>query len=302
MEKIIHIIEQLEKKLSQFILKIWEIILSPLVKFFQVLQPVIAGKISQFLQDILRGIINTSLSFLQILNSMIGPRAWNFYRHKFQNFIQKVQTEKAEKVKLLNQKKNINKTSTTQQADDSFFSHIGLLFDAFVNRLSTISPLKFATMGFLFLILLINSFHFLTSSTDLLSTIHEDTTANQRREIASLIDDIPVYYNDLARLSTIKGLKIPAYASKINKIKNLEIDTDILFYNRKGKQYFDEEEIVFLDHLGMTLEPIQPSFPLSPEGKMVIKEKIKYEINQVLKKNGVNSHVENVFLTNIFAN
>jgi hypothetical protein len=295
-EKITNIIDQLEKKLSKLILLIWTVISYPFIKTHSILQP-LARKLSEFFQNMVRGIIQSVIAFVQILNSMVGPRAWNFYKHKMQNFMQKVQEEKAEKIKLL-KKSN----PSLAKKPKGFFSDIGLLFDAFVESLSKISPLKFATMGFLFLILLINSFHFLSSSSDLVTTIKEENSANLRRAIASTVDDIPSYYNDLARLSSIKGLKIPAYTSNINKIKSLEVDTQILFYNRAGKQFFDESQIIFLDHLEMTLEPIQPSFPLSPEGKMVIKEKIKNEINSVLRQEGIKSHVENVFFTNIFAN
>lgn len=297
MEKLTALIDQLEKKLSKLVVQICAILILPLVKLMGFIRPLIQ-KFSLFVQNMMRGLILALIRLVQIMNSMVGPRAWNFYNHKIQNFLQKVQDEKAERIKLL------KKDSDDKQVvlPKSFFSDIGLLFDSFVNSLSKISPLKFASMGFLFLVLLINSFHFLTTSSRLVTTIQEESSANIRRQIASTVDDIPSYYNDLARLSSIKGLKIPAYASAINKIKRLEVDTQILFFNRSGKQFFDDAQIIFLDHLEMTLEPVRPSFPLSPEGKMVIKEKIKNEIDAVFKQEGIKSHVENVFFTNIFAN
>lgn len=303
MDKLIAIINQLEEKLSQLLMKLYALVLFPFQKLFKLLIPIFEV-ISIRIQSCIRYIIQSAISFVQILNSMVGPRAWNYYRHKIQNFMQKVKEEKAEKIKLLQKKDKKQNLSgeTVAEKKRSFTEDIALLFDAFVNKLSNISPVKFALMGLLFLVLLLNSFHFLTSSTDLAITINEDKSAIRRREIASTLEVIPIYYNDIARISSIKSLKIPAYASKINKIKNLELDTHILFYNRSGKQFFDESVIIFLDHLEMTLEPIQPSFPLSPEGKMVIKEKIKYEINAVFKEQGVDSRVENIFFTNIFAN
>lgn len=297
MDKLTNLIDQVEKKISHIIVLLSTFIKFPFIKISTLLTPYFA-KLSMFLQNIARTIIHQIIVLIQVFNSLVGPRAWNYYKHKAQNFMQKVQEEKAEKIKLL----KINNPNDANLSKKENVSDFGLLFDAFINRLTTISPLKFALMGVLFLILLINSFHFISTSSDLVSTIQEDHSSSIRREIASSVDDIPTYYNDIARISGIKGLKIPAYASSVNKIKNLEIDTQILFYNRSGKQFFDEYVIVFLDHLEMTMEPIQPSFPLSPEGKMIIKEKIKNEINFVFKEHGVKSRVENVFFTNIFAN
>jgi hypothetical protein len=300
MEKLKILISKIEEKLSHLLMMLVALLLIPFKKIYEFLKPIFL-KIIVFFSDTLRSCILGFKNFVQILNSMVGPRAWNYYRHKVQNFIQKVKEEKAEKVKVLSKQQN-KKGNEPEQKKRSFAEDFSLLIDAFINRLSKVSPAKFAIMGMLFLVLLLNTFHFLTSSTDLATTIKEDKKAVIRRQIASTLDEIPTYYNDIARISSIKSLKIPAYASKINKIKNLEMDAHILFYNRTGKQFFDESMIIFLDHLEMSIEPIQPSFPLSPEGKMVIKEKIKYEIDTVFKNMGINSHVENVFFTNIFAN
>jgi len=300
MEKLKVIISEIEKKLSHLLMMMVALLFIPLKKVHEYLTPIFQT-FFEFFSDTLRSCILGFRDFMQILNSMVGPRAWNYYRHKVQNFVQKIEEEKAEKIKVLNKQQN-KKSNENENKKYSFTKDFGLLIDVFFNRLSKVSPAKFAIMGMLFLVLLLNTFHFLTSSTDLATTIKEDKKAMIRRQIASTLDEIPTYYNDLARISSIKSLKIPAYASKINKIKNLEIDAHILFYNRTGKQFFDESKIIFLDHLEMSIEPIQPSFPLSPEGKMVVKEKIKYEIDSVFKDMGVDSHVENVFFTNIFAN
>lgn len=303
MKKIEELISRIENFLSALILNFWGIICFPFVKLFSLIIPFVF-KIKELCSDLLRSIVQGFLSFVQVLNSMVGPRAWNYYRHKIKNFVEQVQKDKAEKVKLKD--KNISNTvgvdDNKKSSKKSFFEEFGSLFDAFIDRLGKISPLRFAIMGFLFLVILLNSFHFLSSSNDLAITIKEDTSSKIQRSLASSLEAIPPYYNDLARLSDMKGLKIPAYTSSIDKIKNLELDAFILFYNSSGKQFFDRNVIIFIDHLSLSLEPVMPQFPLTPEGKMILKEKIKNEITSLLHKEGIESSVEEVFFTNIFAN
>lgn len=304
MNKLIDLLTDFENFLSKIILKVWSIICYPFVKFFTLIVPLFS-KIIKFFSDLLRYLVQSIISFAQVLNSMFGPRAWNYYRHKIKNFIEQVQNEKAEKIKLKEKKNEFNEKNTKDQqtvSKKSFFDEIGLFFDAFFDRLGKISPLRFTIMGLLFLIILINSLHFFTSSNQLVFTINEDKSSEAQRSIASTLEEIPAYYNDISRLSDIKGIKIPAYTSNIDKIRSLELDATILFYNTSGKLFFDANLIIFVDHLSMTLEPVMPKFPLTPEGKMILKEKIKNEITHLLKNEGVDSEVEQVFFTNIFAN
>jgi hypothetical protein len=44
-----------------------------------------------------------------------------------------------------------------------------------------------------------------------------------------------------------------------------------------------------------------PSFPLSDEGKSVLKEKIKFEFNQVLKELNIAGEIQEVFIQDIIA-
>jgi hypothetical protein len=66
--------------------------------------------------------------------------------------------------------------------------------------------------------------------------------------------------------------------------------------------FFDEHLVEFQDFLQINLEPIKPSFPLSPEGSMILKSKISHIIEKVFKDEDVDSKVENIFVTNMFAN
>ena len=80
----------------------------------------------------------------------------------------------------------------------------------------------------------------------------------------------------------IRNVSLPVYFSTKTKYKKLIIDFDIKSSNRYIKAYFDSNLHLVKDKLNNSLEPISVSFPLNDEGKMIIKNKIKREMNELI--------------------
>lgn len=71
--------------------------------------------------------------------------------------------------------------------------------------------------------------------------------------------------------------------------------------NREGAQFIKHHEVEIKDHLMMNVEPVVPGLPLDDEGKRIIRDKIKFEVNNYLKLHHIESTVEEVFIDYILA-
>jgi len=248
---------------------------------------------------------------LDLLNGLFGPRAYEFYKLKIQFFITTVK-----------QSSKNSSISIPKVILKKMIFYCSEFIKSILDKITMLSPAKFGLFSVLLLVAILNMFHILSYYHHISDVVIKEKS-QVNRSLASSIERIPAYYNNLARTSSIKSLKVPAQATKQSKIKSLELDVYILFNRRTSKKYFDQNMMVFVDHLEMTLEPILPSFPLTPEGKNVLRDKIAREINLVFNnknknkdknknknnniKNQNNIHqdtdeVEEVFFTNLFAN
>lgn len=71
--------------------------------------------------------------------------------------------------------------------------------------------------------------------------------------------------------------------------------------NREGANFVKHHEVEIKDHLMMNVEPVVPGLPLDDEGKRIIRDKVKFEINNYFKLRHVESAVEDVFIDYILA-
>lgn len=287
MKKIVELINRLEKLINIPIVNFWRSITVPLKKLsglillpFKKIKFYILKLLIEF-KSYLHDIGNT-------LSSIIGPRAFQFYKHKLQNYLERRKKIREEKIK------NKEKLSSLKR---EFLIFLKVIYKKIELKIKTISPLKFATFGILFLIALLNSMQLLRTTLKL----GQDYLASRTRSPASLVKPQPEYYNDINRTSALKAIKVPAFNASTSKIKNLEVDVNIRFQYRSSKLFFDKNIVRFQDRLQLAFEPIKPSFPLSPEGKKVLSRKIASEISDELKKNHQEDEVINVFFINIFA-
>lgn len=71
--------------------------------------------------------------------------------------------------------------------------------------------------------------------------------------------------------------------------------------NREGAGLIKHHEVEIKDHLMMNVEPVVPGLPLDDEGKRIIRDKVKFEINNYLKRHHMETEVEEVFIDYILA-
>ena len=113
----------------------------------------------------------------------------------------------------------------------------------------------------------------------------------------------PSYYKQEKKYYKIGNFRIPIYIGETNQhMKTLQIEFTVLTSDRFSKKFLEKNEHLSRDYVLTTLEPLIPEFTLDAEGKRVIKDKIKKELNNLLIKNNVEGRVVDLYIHDIITN
>lgn len=111
----------------------------------------------------------------------------------------------------------------------------------------------------------------------------------------------PAYHKIDQREISFNNVKIPVYVTGLNELRALIIDFSVVTSNRATKRWLAKNEFQMRDHLIQTLEPVLPSFPMTDEGRAMITEKLKAELNAFLVHHNVEGHINEARLVYILA-
>ena len=100
----------------------------------------------------------------------------------------------------------------------------------------------------------------------------------------------------------ITSLAIPIYTAD-SSFRRVVMDFRMASYHEHLKSYFEQEENIPLlyDRLNSKLAPMALEFPLKEEGKRVIKEKVRREINQLVRELELEGEIEEVYIDHVLA-
>lgn len=112
----------------------------------------------------------------------------------------------------------------------------------------------------------------------------------------------PGYYKKETREVSFTNVKLPVFVTGITELQSLMIDFSVNTSNRATRQWLERHEFQVRDHLVLTVEPLLPAYPMTDEGRAVLTEKLKHEINIFLKTRNVEGEVREVRLIYILAN
>lgn len=117
------------------------------------------------------------------------------------------------------------------------------------------------------------------------------------RAPASVITDEyerPVYYKQQTREVSLNNIKVPVYVEGVTELRALIVDFSAVASNRTTRQWIERHEFQVRDHLTMTIEPVLPAFPLTDEGRTMLADKVRTELNNFLAMNKVEGEVGEV--------
>tara|TARA_R110002072_G_scaffold534_4_gene3731 strand:- start:14079 stop:14972 length:894 start_codon:yes stop_codon:yes gene_type:complete len=117
-------------------------------------------------------------------------------------------------------------------------------------------------------------------------------------EKANAISRRPAYYKKKEKQFVISNVILPVYlgSAKEKGMNKLIIDFSVESSNRYIKEYFWHNPHLLQDKLNTSIEPISIDFPLNLEGKGIIKDKLKREINVLLDELKIKGKIDEVHI------
>lgn len=113
---------------------------------------------------------------------------------------------------------------------------------------------------------------------------------------ATAISRRPAYFKKGEKQFKVTNIVLPAYLQNSGPLKKLVIDFTFESSNKYIKQYLWQNPHLVQDVLNSNIEPISIDFPLQDEGKSIVKDKIKKEINSLLKSLKIKGEIEEVYI------
>ena len=110
----------------------------------------------------------------------------------------------------------------------------------------------------------------------------------------------PSYYKRDEKQFLIEGVHLPIYFSGKPYMKRLELDFTIQASNKYIRAYLNKNHHLLRDSLNTNISSVDVDFPLKEEGKIIIKDKIKKEINLLLKRIKIKGEITEVHIHSIF--
>ncbi len=137
-------------------------------------------------------------------------------------------------------------------------------------------------------------------------------SSNKIAQEAGIVDRVPAsierpkesrprYYKRNERELLVSNVIVPSYIEGKSALRKLQIDFTIISSNRYIREYFYDNSYLLEDVLNSKVEPIIPGFPLSDEGKLILKEKIKAELNQLILKMKIKGKIDQIYISSILA-
>lgn len=114
-------------------------------------------------------------------------------------------------------------------------------------------------------------------------------------------DPRPKYYKRNEKELLVSNVVVPSYIEGRASLRKLEIDFTIISSNRYIREYFFDNSYLLEDVLNSKIEPIIPGFPLGDEGKLILKDKIRSELNLLLKRMKIEGSIESIYISSILA-
>jgi flagellar basal body-associated protein FliL len=112
----------------------------------------------------------------------------------------------------------------------------------------------------------------------------------------------PEYYKEEQRQFEIGDLKLPLHMKTANGTRSLTLDFKVTTNNRRTLQWLYDNEHRVRDWLLLHFEPIEADFPLLPEGREIVKDKILKELNNYLQHQNVEGQIKSLQLINVLGN
>lgn len=120
-------------------------------------------------------------------------------------------------------------------------------------------------------------------------------------QLKQVLPGRPQYYRQAERMMSVTEINLQIFLEDTHRNRQVWLDFSILASNRNIILYLSDHEVELKDHLTTNVEPVIPQLPIEDEGRLIIKDKIRSELNQFLKENGIEGKILEVYIDYLIA-
>ena len=109
------------------------------------------------------------------------------------------------------------------------------------------------------------------------------------------------YHKQTEKELKVQGLNMPVYVGESKKLKSVVIDFTMIASNRYIPNFFANRPHYLVDKMNSTLHPFIPEASLEDEGKIILKDKIRIELNLLLEKLHIKGEIKEIHIHSLLA-
>lgn len=106
----------------------------------------------------------------------------------------------------------------------------------------------------------------------------------------------PTYFKQMDRQIRFFDINLQLFVEDTKRNKQVFLDFTVLSSNRTATQFFKDNEFKVRDHLNLNVEPIIPQLPLNDEGRQIIKDKVRQELQLLLNNANIKADVVEIYI------
>lgn len=126
-----------------------------------------------------------------------------------------------------------------------------------------------------------------------------ELTLFQKTKYATVVSYRPIYYKRYEKQFRLRHLAIPIHIKGKKKLKRIFMDFTVETSSRSLKEYLSKRTHLIQNRFNTLIEPIIPELPMEKEGKTIIVQKLKREINHLVKDLKIRGRIEKIHVHSI---
>ncbi len=285
--KMLDKLEKLEEKLNEVITKVMSALLSLILKL-------IPQKVRQFFSKSKSNALSWKTTNIQQSKNKLKS-GYNWTKQKSDLFFNKIDQiqkypVKEKSLEKMSQFKNFIISTPPKQHFLNLVSFLKPKFEKFVLWLKSTDKVSVLIKTSVGSLVIVGAVLIYNETNEIFNKEFPS------RKIASVqeYDYRPDYKMYDQKTLKVLNIKVPIFVESIGEIDSITIDFSLRTTTRFAKYYLIEYEYKLKDYFFTTVEPVVSDFPIETEGKEVLKEKIREEIDNFLYENNVEGEVEEV--------
>jgi flagellar basal body-associated protein FliL len=120
-------------------------------------------------------------------------------------------------------------------------------------------------------------------------------------EVKQVLEGRPKYFMQMEKMVMIKDLNLQLFLEDTKRNRQVYLDFTALASNRNAVLFLKDHDVEVRDYLNMHVEPVIPQLPIEEEGRQIIKDKVKLELNNFLKEAQIEGKILEIYVDYLIA-